>query len=128
VLPRPLARAVHRAANEVIQRGWGRLRIAGAIAPGTRAAERFGSFGAGSVIGFPVAAMYGERHIHIGADTLVNTWATLAAGYHARPRTTVPPRALVIGDRCVIGMRCGHRGPRVDRPSVTTCGSARTST
>ena len=106
MLPRPLARAVHRAANEVIQRGWGRLRIAGAIAPGTRAAERFGSFGAGSVIGFPVAAMYGERHIHIGADTLVNTWATLAAGY-SPTQTTVPPRALVIGDRCVIGMRSG---------------------
>mgnify|MGYP001766643156 CR=1 FL=1 len=34
--------------------------------------------------------------------TMVNTWATLAAGYSA-DQTTVPDRALVIGDRCVIG-------------------------
>ena len=106
MLPRPVARAVHRVANEVIQRGWQRLRLSGAIAPGTRAAERFGSFGEGSLIGFPTATIYGERQIHIGTQTMVNTWVTLAAGY-SPTQTTVPPRALVIGDRCVIGMRSG---------------------
>ncbi len=106
MLPRPLALRVHRAANAAIQRGWARLRVAGAIAPGTAAAEEFGSFGAGSVVGFPTATVYGQRQIHIGSGTLVNMWATLAAGYHP-DQDTVPPRALVIGDRCVIGMRCG---------------------
>ncbi len=106
MLPRPVALAVHRFTNEVIQRSWARLRVAGAIAPGTRAAERFGSFGEGSVIGFPTATIYGERHIHIGTETLVNTWVTLAAGY-SPTQDTVPSRALVIGDRCVIGMRSG---------------------
>jgi acetyltransferase-like isoleucine patch superfamily enzyme len=93
-------------ANGVIQRGWARLRVAGAIAPGTAAAERFGSFGESSVIAFPTATLYGERQIHIGTGTMVSTWITLAAGY-SPTQTTVPPRALVIGDRCVIGMRSG---------------------
>ena len=106
MLPRPLARRVHRVANAVIQRGWARLRVAGAIAPGTVAAEGFGSFGAGSVIAFPTATLYGERQIHIGSGTMVSTWCTLAAGY-SPGQDTVPPRALVIGDRCVIGMRSG---------------------
>jgi acetyltransferase-like isoleucine patch superfamily enzyme len=93
-------------ANGVIQRAWSRLRVAGAIAPGTAAAERFGSFGPGSVIAFPTATLYGEGSIHVGAGTMVSTWSTLAAGY-SPDQDTVPPRALVIGDRCVIGMRSG---------------------
>ena len=96
----------HRLANRAIQSGWARLRVAGAIAPGTAAAERFGSFGIGSVIAFPTATLYGEGQIHLGAGTMVSTWCTLAAGY-SPDQDTVPPRALVIGDRCVIGMRSG---------------------
>jgi len=95
-----------RILNEVIQRGWAAVRSAGAIAPGTLAAERFATFGAGSIIGFPTAVLYGERQIHIGRDTLICGWVTLAAGYGPH-QTTVPPRALVIGDRCVIGIRSG---------------------
>ena len=106
MLPRPLARRVHRVANEVIQRGWARLRIAGAIAPGTAAAERFGSFGEGSIMGFPTAVLYGERHIHIGTGTTVNTWVTMAAGYHP-DQTGLPDKVLTIGNNSVIGMRSG---------------------
>ena len=97
---------MHRVVNGVIQRGWARLRIAGAIAPGTAAAERFGSFGEGSVVAFPTAVLYGEGSIHIGRGTMVSTWCTLAAGY-SPDQSTVPPRALVIGDRSVIGLRSG---------------------
>ena len=64
------------------------------------------SFGIGSVIAFPTATLYGEGQIHLGAGTMVSTWCTLAAGY-SPDQDTVPPRALVIGDRCVIGMRSG---------------------
>lgn len=92
--------------NGAVQWGWKRLRVVGAIAPGTAAAERFGSFGKGSVIAFPTGILYGERQIHLGSGTMVSTWSTLAAGYSPE-QTTVPPRALVIGDRCVIGMRSG---------------------
>ena len=97
---------VRRAANEVVHRAWYRIRAFGAIAPGTRYAERFGSFGAGSIVAFPPASLYGEAHIHVGAGTMVAPWATLAAGY-APDQPDVPARALVIGDRCVIGIRSG---------------------
>lgn len=96
----------HRVTNAVVHRAWDRLRVAGAIAPGTATAEAFGSFGVGSVIAFPTATIYGQSSIHIGADTMVSTWCTLAAGY-APGQSTLAPRALVIGDRCVIGMRSG---------------------
>ena len=106
MLPRPVAARVHRVVNAAIQRGWARLRIAGAIAPGTAAAERFGSFGEGSIMGFPTAVLYGEGHIHIGTGTTVNTWVTMAAGYHP-DQTGLPDKVLVIGNNSVIGMRSG---------------------
>ena len=106
MLPRPLALRAHRVANAAIQWGWARLRVAGAIAPGTAAAERFGSFGAGSVMAFPTATLYGEGSIHIGTGTMISTWCTIAAGY-SPDQEHMPPRMLVIGDRSVIGMRSG---------------------
>ncbi|MGI8938841.1 MAG: acyltransferase [Iamia sp.] len=99
-------RALRRATNHVVQRGWSGVRRVGAIAPGTRAAERFGSFGEGSVVGFPSATIYGEAQIHIGREALIGCWITLATGY-SPDQDTVPPRALVIGDRCVMGLRSG---------------------
>jgi acetyltransferase-like isoleucine patch superfamily enzyme len=92
--------------NEALQRGWARLRIAGAIAPGTIAAERFGAFGEGSIMGFPTSALYGERHIYVGRGTTINTWVTMVAGYHP-DQTGLPERMLTIGDRSVIGLRSG---------------------
>jgi acetyltransferase-like isoleucine patch superfamily enzyme len=99
-------RWTRRIANEVVHRSWYRIRAAGAIAPGTRRAEGFGSFGEGSIVAFPPASLYGEAHIHLGAGTLVAPWATLAAGY-GPDQLDVPERALVIGDRCVVGIRTG---------------------
>jgi len=92
--------------NRVIHRGWRWMLEQGAVGPGSRAAERFGSFGRGSIVGFPWSTLYGEAQIHVGEDTLIAAWTTLCTGY-GPDQTTVPPRALVIGDRCVIGMRCG---------------------
>ncbi|WP_426574849.1 DapH/DapD/GlmU-related protein [Aquihabitans sp. McL0605] len=106
MLPRPLAVRVHRVTNELIQRGWARLRISGAIAPGTAAAERFGAFGKGSIMGFPTAVLYGERHIYVGTGTTINTWVTLAAGYHPT-QEGLPDKVISIGDHSVIGMRSG---------------------
>lgn len=99
-------RALRRTANGVLLRAATWVRVKGAIAPDTRAAERFGAFGAGTAIGFPASTLYGEAHIHIGAETLIGCWVTLAAGY-SPDQATVPDRALVIGDRCVIGLRSG---------------------
>jgi acetyltransferase-like isoleucine patch superfamily enzyme len=97
-------RFTRRTLNALVLRAWAKTRSLGAIAPGTRAAERFGSFGAGSIVVFPPAALYGEAQIHLGRDTLINGWCTIASGYDG-DQPDVPPRALVIGDRCLIGMR-----------------------
>ena len=95
-----------RLLNRAIQGSWRWVQSRGAIFPGTRAAERFGSFGPGSLLGFPVATLYGEPSIHIGSGTLIASWVTLAAGY-GPGQADVPERALVIGDRCLVNVRCG---------------------
>lgn len=94
----------NRLANRVALAAWRWLGRAGEIVPGTAAAEQFGAFGEGSCIGFPQATLMGVGSIHIGSRTLVGRGATLSAGYGVLD-TRVPPRALVIGDRCVLGAR-----------------------
>ncbi len=95
-----------RLLNEAIHRSWRWVQSRGAVFPGTIRAERFGTFGANSLLGFPVATLYGEPSIHIGEGTLIASWVTLAAGY-GPDQADVPERALVIGDRCLINVRCG---------------------
>jgi len=95
-----------RVGNEVVHRCWYQIRSFGAIAPGTRRADEFGSFGAGSIVAFPPASLYGTASIHLGRGTLIAPWVSLAAGY-SPDQPDVPPRALVVGDRCVVGIRSG---------------------
>jgi len=95
-----------RILNEAIHRTWDWAQSRGAIHPGTIRSERFGSFGEGSLLGFPVATLFGEPQIHIGVGTLIASWVTLSAGY-GPDQVDVPARALVIGDRCLINIRCG---------------------
>jgi acetyltransferase-like isoleucine patch superfamily enzyme len=96
--------SARRVVNAALHAAWRRLQQVGDISPGTRAAERFGSFGAGSCLGFPPDTLYGESAIHIGADTLIGRQCTLAVGY-GPTQQVLPLRGLVIGDRCVIGAR-----------------------
>jgi acetyltransferase-like isoleucine patch superfamily enzyme len=72
--------------------------------PGTRAADAFGSFGAGSSLGFPAATLMCVGSIHIGSETLIGRQVTLSVGYGPDDHRA-PGRGLVIGDRCVIGAR-----------------------
>jgi acetyltransferase-like isoleucine patch superfamily enzyme len=76
----------------------------GEVVPGTPLADGFGSFGEGACIDFPPATLLNTHAIHVGAHTLVGRQATLAAGYHPGDHR-LPPRALVIGERCVLGAR-----------------------
>ena len=93
-------------AGEAINRSWEQIRSLGALHPDSHRAARFGHLGRGSLIAFPVTALYGERCMRIGDDTLFGPWVTLTAGY-SPDQPDVPDPALVIGDRCVIGARCG---------------------
>lgn len=90
--------------NRALLAGWRWASRTGEIVPGTREAERFGSFGAGSSIGFPPATLMGTRAIHIGSGTLVGRQATLSVGYGPTD-PNLPERGLVIGDRSVLGAR-----------------------
>jgi len=87
-------RAVHRA--------WQAVRRAGVVSADTPAGRRFAAFGEGSVIDFPVGALFGEPWIVIGAGTLVGTHVTLSAGM-LPGQDLGPEPVLRIGDRCVIG-------------------------
>jgi serine acetyltransferase len=74
----------------------------GATGPGTSLATRFGGFGDGSCLAFPPGAIFGERWVTIGRDTLVGPYVSISAGM-------VPDQHMVsypvvrIGDRCMIG-------------------------
>jgi len=103
---KPVRGGLHRLKGRIVHGVWGRIRTLGAIHPGSHRSEKFGYLGENSIIAFPPTAIDGERSIHIGAGTLVASWATLAAGYVPDDPDT-PPRALVIGERCVIGLRSG---------------------
>lgn len=95
---------MRRLLNRSVHRAWRWLERVGDVAPGTDLADRFGTFGPGSCLGFPLASVFGEGSIHIGRDTLVGRYATLSVGY-GPTQADLPPRALVIGDRCVLGAR-----------------------
>lgn len=91
-----------RLLNRFVLAGRHLVEELGAIQPGTDLADRFGSFGAGSYIDFPVASLFGMRSIHLGENTLVGRGCTLMVGYTPDDEV-LPARGLVIGDRCVIG-------------------------
>ena len=67
--------------NRGVLAGWRWLDRVGKITPGTRAAAGFGSFGAGSSIGFPAATLMNTRSIHVGARARVGRQVTLSVGY-----------------------------------------------
>ena len=104
----PLTSAVSRGVNRGFNRGvhavWRWLDRAGEIVPGTRAAAQFGSFGADSCIDFPPATLLNCRSIHLGSGVLVGRHATLSVGY-GEDDPNAPDRALVIGDRSILGAR-----------------------
>ena len=106
----------HRAAavvrwgvGELVHRAWDEIRELGAIGPDTRRGRRFGSFGPGSVICFPPAALVNERYIHIGAGTVIGPDVSLSAGMVPGQQCVTDP-VVAIGDRCLIGRGSGIVG------------------
>ncbi len=70
--------------------------------PTSRRANRFAAFGAGTVLCFPPAALFGEAAIRIGKDTLIGPHCSLSAGMGPGQKL-ISDRILTIGDRCLIG-------------------------
>jgi acetyltransferase-like isoleucine patch superfamily enzyme len=76
------------------------------VTPIRAAARRLAnrSVQAGSCLAFPLQVVFGAPSIHVGRDTLIGKYATLSVGY-GPTQSVLPDRALVIGDRCVLGAR-----------------------
>jgi len=73
-----------------------------AIMPTSRRANRFSSFGSGTVVCFPPAALYGEHAIRLGRDTLIGPYVSLSAGMMPG-QPLISDSIVTIGDRCLIG-------------------------
>lgn len=95
---------MRRLLNRSVHAAWQWAERVGDVAPGTDLADRFGSFGPGACLAFPLATVVNPGSIHIGRDTLIGKYATLSVGY-GPGQAVLPERGLVIGDRCVLGAR-----------------------
>jgi len=80
-----------------------------AIMPTSRRANRFDSFGKGTIICFPSTALFGEHSIQIGEDTLIGPYVSLSAGM-APGQDLISNQIVKIGDRCLIGRQCSIVG------------------
>lgn len=91
--------------------GWGYVAVvrAASIGPDSKQAERFRSFGRGSMIRFPHVALMNEGHIEIGQDTMIGQHITLSAGT-IPGQQGMPDCVVKIGDRCLIGQGSGIVG------------------
>jgi len=86
----------------VIHASWRAVTRLGAVGPDDALAQRFGSFGRGSCLAFPPGAVFGERWIRIGTDTLIGPHVTLSAGMAPGQQMVTDP-VVRVGNRCMIG-------------------------
>jgi acetyltransferase-like isoleucine patch superfamily enzyme len=99
---RPTSRRSRRLLNSAIHAGWNWIARHGATGPGDALASRFGAFGQGTCLAFPTGAVFGERWIHVGRDTLVGPHVSISAGMVPGQKMVTDP-VVRIGDRCMIG-------------------------
>ncbi|MET0421412.1 MAG: DapH/DapD/GlmU-related protein [Acidimicrobiia bacterium] len=93
-------------AGEVARAGWDRFADLAAIRAGSKRAQRFRHYGDGSVIMFPVTALYGEEYISIGRHCILGPNCSLSAG--VMPGHVIDPAPGVrIGDGVLLGRGSG---------------------
>ncbi|MFW2336358.1 acyltransferase [Ilumatobacter sp.] len=80
-----------------------------AIGPGSARAQRFSSFGEGSVICYPATTLMNVECIRIGAGTVIGPYVALSAGM-VPGQPCASDSVVVIGDRCLIGRGSGIVG------------------
>lgn len=104
-----LGREITRRVGDVWLRAQEHLTDWASVAPDSARAARFGAFGAGSLLRYPLGAVYNERYIRIGCGTLIGPDVALAAGM-VPGQTMVTDPVIAIGDRCLIGRGSGIVG------------------
>src|ERR1700689_5819312 len=81
---------------------WRAMQQAGTITAESAAGRRFSAFGPRSLLAFPTGAVFGERWIEVGDETMFAEQVTLCAGMMPGHDLGDKP-VLRVGDRCVIG-------------------------
>jgi len=102
VTPQQVPPWIRRIAAVAIDTTWTWVSQLGAIGPDDRRGRRFGAFGEGSLIAFPPGAIYNERWIRIGSQTMIGPHVSLTAGM-APGQEMVSDPVVAIGDRTLIG-------------------------
>lgn len=102
VTPQEVPPWLRRMASAVIETASEWVTQLGAIGPDDRRGRRFGAFGERSIIAFPTGAIYNERWIRIGSDTMIGPHVSLTAGM-APGQEMVSDPVVSIGDRTLIG-------------------------
>ncbi|HEY2443871.1 MAG TPA: acyltransferase [Streptosporangiaceae bacterium] len=97
-----VAQRCRPALSALIHRTWQAVQNTAVVTADTPAGRRFARFGRGAMMAFPAGAVYGERWIVVGEDTLIGMHVTLSAGM-IPGQDLGPEPVLRIGDRCVIG-------------------------
>ena len=87
---------------ELFQKAWNWATLAGSVAQSSKRAQNFKAFGDGSMMLFPIAALYNQEYIEIGSGTLIGPYSSLSAGVMQGQRMVTNP-VVKIGDRCSIG-------------------------
>ena len=101
-LPRPWQATFRRMAASAVHRGTEWVARNGAIGPADDRGRRFGALGEGACLVYPQGALYNERYIHIGRETIVGPHASLSAGI-APGQVMMTDPVVRIGARCLIG-------------------------
>lgn len=101
-LPALVSSRVRRIASVALNSAWERMCRIGTVGPQDRIARRFGAFGEGSLLAFPLGVFYNEKYIQIGSGTMVGPLSSITVGM-APGQEMVSNPVVSIGDRCVIG-------------------------
>ena len=99
---RAIGRRRRAAPLAAVHAAWRAMQRAGTITAESPAGRRFAAFGPGSMMAFPTGAVFGERWIEVGDDTMIAEQVTLCAGMMPGHDLGDQP-VLRVGSRCVIG-------------------------
>jgi acetyltransferase-like isoleucine patch superfamily enzyme len=91
------------AMSRLAHAAWRALQRAGTITADSPAGLRFAAFGQRSLMAFPTGAVFGERWIEIGDETMIADQVTICAGMMTPGQDLGDKTVLRVGDRCVIG-------------------------
>ena len=98
--PGDFARAV---LGPLVHEAWTRISRVAVVSADSPVGRRYAHIGSGTAIGFPRGAVFGERWISVGSNTLVAPYVSMSVGLPTMPPPDDWPPVIEVGDRCTIG-------------------------